>query len=204
VREGEPRAEGEIEAYWTEDVELGEAVFFDEPYMVRAQVHTAQEPYRGRNDADILRLSWPTGTRDYVQIHPYLLTPDIAVEIGLYERPTPSGEVGEVVATDWRGMRHERIGDGQAWHYPADRVIVLWECTLFDRFAHEELLGDRNLMSVWRGFERFLVDRFPDAERIVTPAWEPGYGTATWHQFLGELGYTPVSDQACAREVVRP
>ena len=103
--------------FWTDDVELGEGEFYGEPFAIRAPVHTAGEHYRGRGEADILELKWPDGIRDYVLIHPYILTPDVTVDVGLYSKPEGDA-IGEVVSTDWRGMRHVRIGDGQAWHYP--------------------------------------------------------------------------------------
>jgi hypothetical protein len=47
------------------------------------------------------------------------------------------------------------------------------------------------LAVLWQRFEKELIERFPDCERIVTPAWEPKYkGEQRW-RFLADQGYTP-------------
>lgn len=192
---------GEETSFWNLDTSLGEVGFGGEVFTARASIHTAAEGYRERRE--IVPLRRKRGTKDYVQVHPYILVPSIRVIIGLYSTPQPGGAVGEVTATEWEGMEHRRIGDGQAWYYREDRTIILWELTLFNSYRAEDPSADTNLAALWRGFERFLLEQFNQAERIATPSWEPTYETAHWRQFLSALGYAqhPGSAQAFIKAV---
>ena len=58
-------------------------------------------------------------------------------------------------------MRHRDIGTAQAWWYPADRVLVLWECVLDDAVRRDDPNGDGVLATVWSGFERVLARALP-------------------------------------------
>jgi hypothetical protein len=51
---------------------------------------------------------------------------------------------------------------------------------------------------VWRGFERFLLDRLDGVERIVTPGWEPAYPDG-WAGFLELMGYRRLNQRAFER-----
>lgn len=45
------------------------------------------------------------------------------------------GEViGEVVESRLGSMERHIIGSAQAWYYPVDRSLVLWECDIFSNF----------------------------------------------------------------------
>jgi hypothetical protein len=188
--------------FWHLDEELGVGVFFDEAFTVRTRAHIAEESYRGRRE--IVPLA-KAGNRFYVLIHPYILLPDISVTVDLSSSPSPSGQIGQVQSAGWEGMKHERIGDGQAWYYPADRTLVLWECILYQRYQQDENpLHDTNYANLWHGFEDFLVGRFPDARTIVTPSWEPDVKPQSWQAFLSFLGYKQLSQEAFAKGVVRP
>jgi hypothetical protein len=61
--------------------------------------------------------------------------PDIRLTVSLYPYPTPGdqGAVGEVTSSEWEGMKHEEIGSPQAWYYPTDSILVLWEVDLHHR-----------------------------------------------------------------------
>ena len=74
-----------------------------------------------------------------------MLEPEITLTVGLSSTPREMGAVGEVVDATWKGMRHVEIGQAQAWSYPAERLLVLWECYLFDRWRLADPLQDRAL-----------------------------------------------------------
>lgn len=90
----------------------------------------------------------------------------------------------EVVDATWTGFQHRRLGTAQAWAYPADRLLVVWECVLDDWVRRDSSLMDPVLTTVWTGFERVLTRWFPQAERIATPSWVNLYEHPVWHQFL--------------------
>ena len=97
--------------------------------------------------------------------------------------------------------RKERIGDGQAWYYREDRTLVLWECMLFPRHRQPLPDSDPNLHVLWQGFERFLLDRFPGARRIVTPRDEPEYEPEAWERVPAGRGYRDLGGGAYRRDV---
>jgi hypothetical protein len=141
-------------------------------------------------------------------MYSYILLPDIMLEVMLSpDEPSASGEIGTAIGTvtssEWQGMKHERIGDGQAWYYRGDRAIVLWECMLFDRHRAPDPNEDENLLALWHGFEAFLTRHFPEAVRMVTPSFDPGYDQGQWEAFLQQLGYEPINAEAFGKEVVR-
>jgi hypothetical protein len=90
-------------------------------------------------------------------------------------------------------MRHVAIGQAQAWFYPGDRLLVLWECYLRDPWRQADPLRDPALAALWRGFEDRLLTRFPAANRIATPAWEDPYPGPAWQAFLAQQGYAPAT-----------
>ena len=108
-------------------------------------------------------------------------------------RPVEGAGVGEVLASEWEGMRHREIGQAQAWYYPLDRLLVLWECYLFDQWRQDDPVGDPALAGVWRGFEGELLARFRRPQRVATPAWEDLYERPAWQAFLTRQGYEPAT-----------
>jgi hypothetical protein len=129
----------------------------------------------------------------------YILLPEFSVQIRLHDRPR-GDVVGETEGTDWEGMRHEVLGNAQAWYYPKDQALVLWECFLEDRHRQADPTGDANLQTVWRGFERVLLARSPDATKLYT-TWEDIYERPVWRRFLEQQGYRQVDKAAFLREV---
>jgi hypothetical protein len=99
-------------------------------------------------------------------------------------------------------MRQIPIGNAQAWHYPADRTTVLWECYLHDRYRQSEPTSDTTLKLVWLGLADWLVDGFRPA-RFVTPSREDLYEGASWQTFLRSLGYEPLGHRAFAKPVAK-
>lgn len=178
--------------YWTADLALGEARVGRETALVRLRLHRSAERYHRREGAEFVPLAAPAGVRHYVHAQPYLLEPRITLAVGVYPAPTTQDAIGEVVSATWEGMRHRALGQAQAWHYPADRLLVLWECYLLDPWRHADPTQDPLQALLWQGFERVLVERFPHADRIVTPSWENLYARPAWQAFLGGQGYAPV------------
>lgn len=207
------RHEQHDDPFWTHDVVLAEDVPLRDgprvrPRAVRARFHVSEETYPhtyGRTE--IVPVADEPGTRRYVLAHPYMLVPDITVQIGLYSHPSASGAIGEVTGSTREGMRPLQIGSGQAWYYPADKTIVLWELILHGhaRPAHDlPPRRDETYLALWRGFERQLRALFPEATQIATPSWDPDYPSEEWHQLLWTLGYHPATPQAFAKPLPLP
>ena len=183
--------EVEQDPYWTDDIFVGEVRLPRETALVRLRLHESEEVYHGRNIAELVPLSQSTGSRSYVHAKPYVREPEITLTLGLSPTPRDAGAVGEVVDAVWEGMRHVEIGQAQAWYYPADRLLVLWECYLFDHWRLADPVQDPALAAVWQGFEEHLLTRFPSTQRHATPSWEDIYERLAWHTFLSRRGYAP-------------
>ena len=184
------------EQYWTHDTDLftGQFAYFgSEPVLVRGKIHQAEERY-SKTDADleIVPLTQKKGVCTYINLKAYVLIPDIVVTVGLYAQPQLESAIGEVIGAKEKRQREQEIGDGQAWYYPADRTIVLWECGLYSHYEEGKAIHqDANMQGLWSGFERFLVSQFQEAEQIATTYTDPAYNTAEYQEFLTTLGYRP-------------
>jgi hypothetical protein len=174
----------EDDAYWSHDLLLGEVRIGDEAFLVRGKFHVADEAYRDHHT--LFSLTQAQGERTSVQAWAYLLVPATTLAVDLSTGP---GAIGAVVDATWTGLRHRRLGTAQAWAYPADRLLVVWECVLDDWVRRDSPLTDPVLTTVWTGFEQVLTRWFPQAERIATPSWEDLYERPAWHQFLAGQGY---------------
>ncbi len=95
-----------------------------------------------------------------------------------------------MIDAEWRGMRHREVGQAQAWYYPADRILMIWECFPLDQYKETVPSKDMNLRALWSGFERTLLARLPQPDRIVT-TWEDIYLREQWADFLLTQGYAP-------------
>jgi hypothetical protein len=159
------------------------------PALVRLRLHQAEEPIPDR--PSLVPLAHPVGSRISVHAQPYVLEPDIALTVELRHVSPIPGVIGRVIDRTWEGMRHIAIGQAQAWCYPADRLLVLWECYLFDSYRQQDPRRDPALATLWQGFEAELRRRSPEATRIATPAWEDIYPRPAWQAFLAQHGYGP-------------
>jgi hypothetical protein len=146
-------------------------------YALRLQVHLAEEVYRRSEGQEIIPFKQPRGVRMYVHAKPYVLIPDIRLGVRLFPTPAPTGAVGYVSSSERAGMRHEDVGQAQGWYYYEDRTIVLWEAYLLPPYRGPNVAEDPNSYAFWKGFERFLTDRFHSARWIVTPHNDPEYET---------------------------
>lgn len=199
--------------FWTHDVPLAEGVHLHtglhgpQPQSVCMRMHLSEETYpRGHGHSEIVPIGNEPGKRAYLLAHLYLLVPDITLEVGLYDRPTTTGAIGEVIRTHLEGTRSLQIGSGQAWFYMADKTLVLWELIVADhvRPSLVPLADDDIYLALWRAFERQLLTLFPEATQIATPSWDPDYPTDQWHRLLTSLGYTPATSLAYTKPVRRP
>ena len=172
------------------------------PHAIRMRIHTSEERYSGGET--IYKLKQPRGDKDYVMAKPYILEPNITLTIATYPQPSSAGAIGEVLDSQWEGMRHRDIGNAQAWYYREDKVLVLWECDIFE-WARQDKDPSENevLTTVWTGFERWLLERFKATEMVVTPSWEPVYTNEVWQRFLITQGYTPFAKEAFIKEITR-
>jgi hypothetical protein len=162
------------------------------------KAHISEERYHRSEGAEIIPLHEKSGTRIYVMARPYILEPDYTLTVGMYPRPAERNAIGEVLATEWRGMRQREVGQAQAWFYPSARTLVLWECFLEAWCRHEDPRTDETLHALWTGFEGFLLQHAPGVERIVTPSWEPLYDQdkQAWPHFLRSVGYQLIGPRA--------
>jgi len=197
---------GEQDPFWNIDEMLCEGTFYGEKYTVRMKGHTKQEPSHERRE--IVTLRHPQQLRDYILIHPYILVPDIRLTVDLFPAPTQYADqepaIGEVASSQWEGMKQEHIGDGQAWYYRQDRTLILWEFNVFAHYEQEQPLAPNgNLSHMWQGFERFLVQRFPQARRIATLGHEPDHETGAYQRFLRGLGYSKRTPETFSKAIQR-
>lgn len=210
-------SERQADPYWPELHALGEAIISrDERHQLYLQVHTSEESYGGANwgatELDI-KLCVPRGVRQYVHARPCILVPRIILTVALSQSASeivaPSqacfGErVGKVIDSEVEGMERRGVGNAQAWYYPEDKLLVLWECEVFPSWRRKSSRADDDpiLPLVWHGFESLLLEKFTDAERIVTPSWEPNYERDDWQAFLRSFSYARQNDnlQAYVKE----
>jgi hypothetical protein len=64
-----------------------------------------------------------------------------------------------------------------------------WEC-FYNRFLQDQpLLKDPNMTLLWTGFEEWLTQRYPEAEKILTPWADPIWQVKEYQSFLSKRGY---------------
>jgi hypothetical protein len=197
--------------YYTLDTLLFQGTFryFDRgehPVEVRGKIHINSEQYHlTKLDQQIEPIQTLRGVRHYYHLKPYILLPSVILTIGLYEEPNPDvsreSAIGEVLGAHEAGKREVEIGQAQAWWYPEDKTVVLWECLLHSFTQERPLLQDENMLHYWQGVERFFHAQCPDAERITTPFRDPEYEIEEYQQFLRVLGYQPVAKAAYGKEI---
>jgi hypothetical protein len=192
----------DIDMYWTQNnLVLGHGQVERETTLIRLRLHRSTEKYF---DGDsLIKLSTPKGERVYIHAKPYILIPDITLTVATYSRPAPDGAIGNVVGSDVKKLRPLELGNAQAWYYPADKALVLWECSLFGPYRHgKDPREDATLTTIRIGFERVLLDQFPETARIYT-TWEPMYARLVYQRFLQSLGYRQSNTVVFVKEATR-
>jgi hypothetical protein len=195
--------------FLTEHIELFTAQFpsyYTKPQKVRGRFHTSEEKYSASTH-EIIPISEKQGNRTYVMMQPYVLEPKLTLTVGLYTKPKHFADqespIGEVIGTPhMQGFREVQVGNAQAWYYPADKTIVLWECFFDARFRRHPLPEDTNMQKLWQSFEHYLLTKFPKASTLATPFHDPIAESIDEYQaFLKALGYSPIAEAAFGKRV---
>jgi len=193
------------EHYYTLDTSLFDGTFRyfgSDPVQVRGKVYQSEEKYRlqkaerAREPVHTLR-----GTRQHIDMRPFVSVRNVTLTIDLFGWPPTEGALGKVLNIIERKPRWVEIGQVQAWYYPQDHLIVLWECFLHEFVREKPLLEDSNMRALWESVARFLHERFPEAARITTPSHDPLFEMKKYHKFLSALGYQQVAKAAWGKSI---
>lgn len=197
------------EDYWTHDKPLFVGTFpyyRKDPRMVQGKFYVSKERFSSGGALEIIPLRKKEGTRHYVHMKPYVLEPQMMMTVGMYPKPKQYADqdesVGKVLSTNVTGMRQQELGNAQAWYYPADRMIVLWECFLESPYRTHPFANDPHMPKLWQGFEKWLINQFPQATQIATPFNDPVAESIDEYQgFLRTLGYGPIAEAAFGKDL---
>lgn len=118
--------------------------FRGKPRQVRALIHESPGRYQvlKSEEREIVPVAALQGERMYVQAQFSIAVPDLYFTVGLSGQPGSDGAVGAVIGAEQRGWRREEIGKAQVWYYPADRLLLLFECFFNPCFRDAPLLED--------------------------------------------------------------
>src|SRR5512135_1079514 len=110
------------------------------------------------------------------------LQPVLTFTIGLYQKPKHYADqdeaIGETIGgAKQEGVQERQIGNAQAWYYPDEKTLILWECFLAEFVRDTPLLNDPNMKQLWTGFEEWLLKQFPQAVTIATLFSDPLFPT---------------------------
>jgi hypothetical protein len=142
--------------YWTHDTLLFDGtfrLFRNQKQHVRGKIHVVGEPYDFNSFGHSLErssLKNPQGKRVYVFMRPYIEQPNLVMSFAVQPKHYhDAGTIlGKTTGTQVEGFRHHEIGNAQAWYYPEDRVLVLWECFLDDLTRDRPLREDANMRAL--------------------------------------------------------
>lgn len=200
--------------FWTHDIPLfvGRFPYYhNKPRMVQGRIHVSDEKFC-YDKYEIIPLQMKpgeTGKRTYVMMQPYILEPEVFLTVGMYPKSKQYADqdeaVGEVLSTNMKGLRQQQIGNAQAWYYPQDKLIVLWECFLDGHIRNiKSLLEDAHMLKLWSSFEKWLQMQFPEATRIATPFNDPiAKSIEEYQTFLRALGFEPMAQAAFGKKITR-
>src|SRR6266568_7358029 len=155
--------------YWIHDIPLFIATipyYHNKPRMAQGKIHLSEEKFWFQKH-EIIPLNMKpgeTGKRSYINMHPYVLEPELFMTVGMYPKPKHYADqdeaIGEVLSTQVKGMRQHQIGNAQAWYYPIDKTIVLWECYFYPDLRHGTSLTEELYMQkLWSSFEHWLANQ---------------------------------------------
>jgi hypothetical protein len=185
--------------YWTYNLVIGEADVQGHKSLIRLHLHQLEETYE-RTIGELFPLSSRRGKQTYFHAKPYILIPRMTLTFGLTPPKADSGEIGRVIGSDVTKLQEREIGNAQAWYYPGEKALVLWECYLFEPYTQKDPLKDPLLDTVWQGFEKALLKELPDTAKIYT-TYEPIYERPVYESFLAKHGYRPIEKVAFVKEV---
>src|SRR5512144_2532658 len=139
--------------YWMHDISLFDGIFRyyrNRTCPVRGKLHVSEEQYDSFSSLERDYLTTTKGHRSYIHMQPYMIAPNLSMTTALDPHPQPYADRGEHSGqtTDSRvqGCREVPVGNAQAWYYPEDRLLVLWECFL-DSFVRDRPLDEDEHMS---------------------------------------------------------
>ena len=70
------------------------------------------------------------------------------------------------------------------------------------RFHKHPFATDTNMQQLWQSFERYLVQKFPQALTLATPFNDPiAESSEEYQAFLKTLGYSPLAEAAYGKKV---
>jgi hypothetical protein len=198
--------------FWPERTPLFTAQFpsyYREPQQVHGRFHIGEEHYTSARQ-EIIPLREKMGQRTYVKMQLYVREPKLTVTIGVYDPPKHYADqdsvIGKLIGRPTvQGFRERQVGDAQAWYYPADKTIVLWECFFDDRFRQPNLAEDTNMQTLWGSFEKDLITKFPQAATIATPFNDPiARSREEYQAFLKTLDYSPFVQGTFGKRIGAP
>jgi hypothetical protein len=152
-------------------------------YSVRIKARVDRSEYHGKRE--LYPLFQDHGTKLDLTARAYILIPALTLEADVFDSELSSGAIGNVVSSRWEGMKHHEIARLRSLYYQEENALAIWEIDDFDR------LDIVSRITLWQGFEHFLVHHYPKATRIYADDAEPGHNTADNQKFLEALGYSP-------------
>ncbi len=187
------------DSYWTHNFILGEGELQGQKSLIRLHLHRSEET--AAHGETLFPIATKHGDkRTYFHAKLYILIPRMTFTIGLTKPKADSDEIGRVIGSDVTKLQEREIGNAQAWYYPAEKALVLWECYLYEPYAGKDPRKDPLLATVWQGFEKLLLKELPDTTRIYTE-YEPEYERQVYKAFLAKHGYRPIEKGAFVKEV---
>jgi hypothetical protein len=180
--------------------------YYTKPQKVWGRFHVSEETYFG-TASEIVPLKHKKGKKTYVMMHPFVLEPILTFSVGLFNKPKHYADqdsaIGETIGQPKQeGFREVQVGNAQAWYYHADQTIVLWECFFYDRYRKQTLPEDTNMQQLWKGFEHWLIQQFPQATTLAMPFNDPiAESIEEYQAFLKSLGYSPIAQAAFGKEI---
>jgi hypothetical protein len=164
----------DFDPHWTDTLILGEGDVEKQKSLIRLHLHRSEEPFY--HHEELFPISShrrgerpPRGAkRIYFHAKPYILIPKMTLTIGLTRPKVDSDEIGRVIGSDVTKLQEREIGNAQAWYYPDDKALVLWECYLFEPYRQEDPRKDVLQATAWKGFEKALLKELPDTTKIYT------------------------------------
>jgi hypothetical protein len=177
------------DSYWTHDRALGVATLFGQRAPIRLKAHLSIEHYQEPTAINHVRL--PRGERTFIFAHPYIRLPEHPPS-SQYVPADPELDAlfGLAAPDNPRSVEHS-LGIATALYYPARRTLLLWEVELTPAFRPQDPGADSTYQTLWQGFERTLLELFPDTLLLATPDWDPHYAEHRWQRFLVTMGYLP-------------
>lgn len=164
---------------WKIDEPFCKLTFDNQSYSLRLEADITEEPYQSHTPArEFVPLTITSGMRTRVLVRFSISLPDLPMR---------------------KGRKPQRIGEGQAWFYQEDHLLLLWRCNLLGRYKAANPAEDQNLHVLWKGFEQFLLRQFPNAVQIVTPGWNRPYDESLWFQFIQMHKFTHPSPTGIPR-----